>query len=708
MVANIRPRARVKALLLGLFVVAGVGLRVWSAVNAPRAEAATSSYLNFQARLLTSTGTVVPDGNYHIEFKIYDTAGSGASAQGVCSLNSSTDDCWWIETRSPGNLVRVVNGYFSVQLGSVTAFGASIPWDQQLWLTMNIGGTSGPTWDGEMLSSGNRVQLTGVPYAFTAGKLQATDSGVTNVLTFATPSGGNKTLTLPNETGTVCTTGSVCTGYQASGNYFLQGGNSFTAAAILGTNDSNSLSFETNNATQLTVAVGGATTFRNSADSAAAFVIQNAAGTATLFGADTQTAKLNLVLSAFSGNLTPSVVAISQSITGADTNNAAPSTNNMAIGIDGNPVIAYEDQTNNDLRVIRCGNNNCSSGNVSTLVDGASTGVGDDAAIAIGPDGYPVIAYYSASGADLNYVKCGSYDCSTNNTITDPLQSTNSVGHDVSIAVAPDGLPIIAHLDGTAGSLELNIVKCGNITCSSGNTTTTDIDTGNVTLATQTSIAIGTDGLPIITYKDDTANDLTVRKCTNATCSTATTTDIATSNDDGGESAIAVGADGLPVIAHRDATNTEIVFVKCTNSSCTSSTSTTVDTSANSGVDLSLVIGTDGYPFMSYQEAGSSDLRVTKCGNPTCTSGNATRTIESTNSTGTNSAVKILPNGLPVIAYFQITDADLAVIRCADTSCSSASGTATTGGIELGSQNTPFQNAYIHNLKLQDSYHPFP
>src|SRR3989344_8617713 len=96
-----RPRARVKAplLLLGLFVVAGVGLGVWSAVNAPRAQAATSTYLNFQARLLTSTGTVVPDGNYHIEFKIYDTAGSGGFAPGGCSLNSSTDDCWWIENR---------------------------------------------------------------------------------------------------------------------------------------------------------------------------------------------------------------------------------------------------------------------------------------------------------------------------------------------------------------------------------------------------------------------------------------------------------------------------------------------------------------------------------------------------------------------------------------------------------------------------------
>ena len=218
-------RSGIKALLLGLLVIAGLGWAGGSLlVSSPKAEAATSSYLNFQGRLLTSAGAVVADGNYHIEFKIYDTIGSGGSAQGVCSLDSTTDDCWWLETRSTGNLVRVVNGYFSVNLGSVTAFGASIPWDQQLYLTMRVGGSSGsPSWESaEMLSSGNRMVVTGVPYAFTAGKLQATSGSITNVLTFATPSASNKTLTLPNETGIVCSTGSICSGYQAATSSTLQ------------------------------------------------------------------------------------------------------------------------------------------------------------------------------------------------------------------------------------------------------------------------------------------------------------------------------------------------------------------------------------------------------------------------------------------------------------------------------------------------------
>ena len=137
-----RPASRARAInlwlmapLLGLSVF----LLVLVSAAAPAVQAATtSSNLNFQARLLNSTGTVVSDGNYNIDFKIY-TADSTTGTVGTCS-----GACVWEETRKNSNSqgVHVINGYFSVNLGSVTAFGAGINWDQQLWLTMNIGGTS--------------------------------------------------------------------------------------------------------------------------------------------------------------------------------------------------------------------------------------------------------------------------------------------------------------------------------------------------------------------------------------------------------------------------------------------------------------------------------------------------------------------------------------------------------------------------------------
>lgn len=167
---------------------------------APRkAAAATASTINFQARLLSSSGNIVPDGTYNIEFKVYDSLSSGASAQGVCSLDSSTDDCWWLETRTGGNKVTVKNGYLSVSLGSVTAFGSSINWNQDLWITMNIGGTGAPSWDGEMSP---RMKLASVPYAQSATKLNVESGGNTGLLQFASLT-GNRTITAPDQTGTI-------------------------------------------------------------------------------------------------------------------------------------------------------------------------------------------------------------------------------------------------------------------------------------------------------------------------------------------------------------------------------------------------------------------------------------------------------------------------------------------------------------------------
>ena len=95
-----------------------------------QAQAAPADTLNFQGRLLSSTGALVADGDYHIEFKLYnDTSSAGTPDQGACTYGGGTPDteCLWTETRSTGNLVTIQDGYFSVYLGDVTAL-PSIDW----------------------------------------------------------------------------------------------------------------------------------------------------------------------------------------------------------------------------------------------------------------------------------------------------------------------------------------------------------------------------------------------------------------------------------------------------------------------------------------------------------------------------------------------------------------------------------------------------
>ncbi len=160
------------------------------------ASAAPNSVLNFQGRLLDDNGNLVPDGFYNIEFKIYDVSTSGSALWTETYYDSNG------ATAGNDNRLRVVNGYFSVSLGSITAF-SNINWDQQLWLTMNIGGstqTASPTYDGEMSP---RIRLTGVPLAFVANNV---NSGSTNA---ASTNSNNVSIQSGNAAGTTSNSGNI-------------------------------------------------------------------------------------------------------------------------------------------------------------------------------------------------------------------------------------------------------------------------------------------------------------------------------------------------------------------------------------------------------------------------------------------------------------------------------------------------------------------
>ncbi len=92
--------------------------------------------------------------------------------------------------------------------------------------------------------------------------------------------------------------------------------------------------------------------------------------------------------------------------------------------------------------------------------------------------------------------------------------SAAHVGQGTSITIGTDGLPVISYADRTND--DLKAVKCGNASCSSGNAITTVDSTGFV--GGYSSIAIGTDGFPVMTYADETNFNLKVAKCLNPYC----------------------------------------------------------------------------------------------------------------------------------------------------------------------------------------------
>ncbi len=135
----------------------------------------------------------------------------------------------------------------------------------------------------QLIPAGTATQLLG----FTGGGT-ATYQSVANVLSGSTTNALAWTQGTATLTSTVNGVASnVVLTCPATTTFICQDGNSFAGSIVVGSNNAQSLAFETNGLTQATIAVGGATSFRNTVDSATAFRVQNSAATNTLLTIDT-------------------------------------------------------------------------------------------------------------------------------------------------------------------------------------------------------------------------------------------------------------------------------------------------------------------------------------------------------------------------------------------------------------------------------------
>jgi hypothetical protein len=249
------------------------------------------------------------------------------------------------------------------------------------------------------------------------------------------------------------------------------------------------------------------------------------------------------------------------------------------------------------------------------------------------------------------------------NTIT-IIDSGGIKGDFNSIAVGADGFPVISYLDSsTQPNDHLKVAKCSNTACT-GVITITTADSGD-TLGYDTSIAIGLDGLPVISYLDGSNKFLKVAKCINTGCTGASTITIVDGGGNAGYyTSIAIGADGLPVISYGTFPVYTLKVAKCVNATCTgSATVTTVDTAPGGEIAYtSIVLGADDLPIISYL-ASSGLLKVAKCANAACTGSSTITTVDSASDVGHYSSIAMGADGLPIIGYYDVPNRDLKVAK---------------------------------------------
>jgi hypothetical protein len=383
----------------------------------------------------------------------------------------------------------------------------------------------------------------------------------------------------------------------------------------------------------------------------------------------------------------------------------------IAVGNDDNPVIAYVDHTNYDLKVVKCNDPACvGEDETISVVDGASNSVGTHTDIVIGTSGNPIISYGGSAESITKVVMCGNPSCSTGNTIT---TVENVRGEFTSIAIGADGLPVISYHD--LNGWDLKVAKCTGdgadadaIDCSSGTpdpnpewvvTTIEAVPSG----ANGTSIAICTapgcpDNNPVVSYNDVTSGtySLKVLKCGSLDCSSGNTITTVDSGPPGGIgefNSIAIGADNLPVISYEGYSgNQDLKVAKCGNPACSSGNTIT-------GCP-------DNNPVVSYYNLGTNDLMVAKCGSLDCSSGNVISSVDSS-AAGKYTSIAIGADFYPVISYHNnnIGELDLKVAKCDDTGCVNPGEVTTTlDGQEIPDKTPNSDYLVIANSNINNFY----
>src|SRR5205814_2112323 len=149
-----------------------------------------------------------------------------------------------------------------------------------------------------------------------------------------------------------------------------------------------------------------------------------------------------------------------------------------------------------------------------------------------------------------------------------------TVSHYTSIAIGSDGMPILLHFD-----TKLYVLRCANVQCNSQFPAGGGIIESSV--GQYPSMTIGTDGLPIVSYYDTSHQHLKIAHCSDPDCSSSTKTTIDSAGDSGSFTSIAIGSDGLPIISYQGATSfsslRQLKVAHCANVQCSSATIETIE-----------------------------------------------------------------------------------------------------------------------------------
>lgn len=318
----------------------------------------------------------------------------------------------------------------------------------------------------------------------------------------------------------------------------------------------------------------------------------------------------------------------------------------------------------------------------------AVAGTGRFSSIAIGFDGFPLVAYFDQANADLRMLRCADVACTSSTSV--PIDTSGVVGHWPSLTIRSDGRPVISYYDVT--NTALKVAFCSDAICTSATPVTVD-NTADVGKYSSIVSDWGYNNQGVtIAYYDATNRNLKVAACGNfGTCGSPTVVTLASAGDVGEWSAATVDAYNRLAIAYFDATNklVRVAFCDFDLASCAPAfTQTIAGTGQGTAEGIAISTSGSGGVAVAYLLRGDPPFDspvIAVCTTPQCNASNVQRYLNFGSGVYPSqpSSIATGPDGVP-IAVFGISPpggaCDTAVsatstndsLRCTDAVCSGA------------------------------------
>jgi len=250
-----------------------------------------------------------------------------------------------------------------------------------------------------------------------------------------------------------------------------------------------------------------------------------------------------------------------------DSPNAVGKWNSLELDINGFPIISYADNSAGRLKFARSSTiSGTATGDWSTSIIISSVTVNFNTSLKLNVNGLPMISYFDDnSPPSLNFIICdntGGTGTWTNVTI-DQSSGFADVGTYNSLALDENNFPIISYYDqDNFTNNDLKFARSSSSTGAPGSWTSIKVDIdGNV--GQYTSLILNKDGYPIISYYS--ANDSSLKLATSLTKSGTgswNTEIIDEKNEVGQFTSLALDETNEPIISYHDNTFNELKFAK--------------------------------------------------------------------------------------------------------------------------------------------------